>query len=263
MNILFKKIVQGHLGGSVGEASDSWFWLRSWSHSSWHRALHRALCWAWSHLEILSLSRSLSLSLSFCFPNPRSRACVRALSKEIKEIEIYFYICLNTHNPSFSGDGVFRLLSSRSCRNCTFPHDLLIQVSVITAYYLVSGWGSIILLCRRVKDMGRKAQMGGCKVDVQSRAQVPCPHGRVRFLSQDTSSVLRDQARAVPGERDVKWRARSQSQTQLERVRKEQWWNYLGYSSQKKKKAGLDLILKSNSKQSRVRNPEANSHNHK
>ena len=42
---LSKGLPQGRLGGSVSWASDSWFWLRSWSHSSWVQAPHWALCW--------------------------------------------------------------------------------------------------------------------------------------------------------------------------------------------------------------------------
>ena len=63
------------LGGSVGEASDSWFWLRSWSQVSRVRAPRRALRYgaesAWDSLPLsapptpaCSLARSLSLSFS-------------------------------------------------------------------------------------------------------------------------------------------------------------------------------------------------------
>ena len=43
----------GHLGGSVGLATHSWFWLKSWSqgHGS-------ALCWSWSLLKMISLPLS-------------------------------------------------------------------------------------------------------------------------------------------------------------------------------------------------------------
>ena len=43
-NTLLKTIyILGCLGGSVSWATDSWFWLRSWSHSSWDRAPYWAL----------------------------------------------------------------------------------------------------------------------------------------------------------------------------------------------------------------------------
>ena len=59
----------GHLGGSVGGEPDSWVQLRSWSHSSWVRALRWALYSAQSLLGVLPLPLSLplphlSLSLS-------------------------------------------------------------------------------------------------------------------------------------------------------------------------------------------------------
>ena len=53
----------GHLGSSVGRASDSWFWLRSWSWGSWDRALHHALSWHRKTCLGFSLSPSLSASL--------------------------------------------------------------------------------------------------------------------------------------------------------------------------------------------------------
>ena len=52
-----------HLGGLVSLASDSWFWLRSWSHGLWVQASQRALCWLHGVCLIFSLSLSLSLSL--------------------------------------------------------------------------------------------------------------------------------------------------------------------------------------------------------
>ena len=65
---------QGRLGGSVGEVSDSWFWLRSWPHSLWVRAPRGDLRWkpqdrlrfspAFSLWPSPSCSFSLSLSLS-------------------------------------------------------------------------------------------------------------------------------------------------------------------------------------------------------
>lgn len=55
LSMMFKKLIhEGHLGGSVGWASDSWFQHRS----SWDPAPHRALCSVKSLLEILSLSPS-------------------------------------------------------------------------------------------------------------------------------------------------------------------------------------------------------------
>ena len=64
----FKTIIWGRLGGSVGSVSDSWFWLRSWSHGSWVQALCQALCW-WCRVYLgfplpLCLPLSLTLSLS-------------------------------------------------------------------------------------------------------------------------------------------------------------------------------------------------------
>ena len=56
-----KMITQGCLGASVGWASDSRFWLSSWSHSSWDGALRWAPCWVWSLLRLLSLPRPLFL----------------------------------------------------------------------------------------------------------------------------------------------------------------------------------------------------------
>ena len=51
-------LIEGRLGGSVHEVSDSWLWLRSWSPSSWDPALHRAMCW--QHTACLGFSLSLS-----------------------------------------------------------------------------------------------------------------------------------------------------------------------------------------------------------
>ena len=51
--------------------------------------------------------------------------------------------------------------------------------------------------------------------------QDPCSHGKGGFISQDTSSALRNQGRDVIGEKDVKLRVRSQSDTKLESVHKE------------------------------------------
>ena len=53
----------GHLGGSVGYASDSWFRLRSWSHGPWAQAPHQAL--HWQHGACLGFSLSLSLPLLY------------------------------------------------------------------------------------------------------------------------------------------------------------------------------------------------------
>ena len=47
-------------GGSVSWVSYSWFWLRSWSHSSWVRASRGALCWQCGACLEFSLSPSLS-----------------------------------------------------------------------------------------------------------------------------------------------------------------------------------------------------------
>ena len=50
--------------------------LRSWSHGSWVRAPHRALCWqlrAWSLLWILCLPLSLTLPCSCCLSNINKR----------------------------------------------------------------------------------------------------------------------------------------------------------------------------------------------
>ena len=69
--IIFKNYILGHLVGSVGWATNSWFHLRSWSHGSWDQALHQALCWQWGaclgfslfpSLSVPPLARSLSLS---------------------------------------------------------------------------------------------------------------------------------------------------------------------------------------------------------
>ena len=63
--------------------------------------------------------------------------------------------------------------------------------------------------------------IGGSKVDVQNPKQDPCSHRKGGFISQDTSSALRNQARDVTGEKDVNLRVRSQSDTKLESVPKE------------------------------------------
>ena len=52
----------GCLGGSAGWVSDSWFWLRSWSHSAWVGAPRRALHWQREACLGFSLSPSLCLS---------------------------------------------------------------------------------------------------------------------------------------------------------------------------------------------------------
>ena len=54
---LKKIFFQGHLGGSVSWASDSWFRLRSWSHGLWVQVLPSGI----SLLGILSLPLSLPL----------------------------------------------------------------------------------------------------------------------------------------------------------------------------------------------------------
>ena len=52
--------LMGHLGGSPSDqATNSWFWLQSWSHGSWVWAPHWALCW--QHGACLTFSVSLSL----------------------------------------------------------------------------------------------------------------------------------------------------------------------------------------------------------
>ena len=51
----------GHLDGSVSEASNSWFWLRSWSHGSWDQAPNQAVCW--QHRVCLGFFLSISLLL--------------------------------------------------------------------------------------------------------------------------------------------------------------------------------------------------------
>ena len=58
-----KKKSEGHLGGSVSEASNSLFRLRSWSHGWWVWALYQALQWQWGVCLGLSLSLSLCPSL--------------------------------------------------------------------------------------------------------------------------------------------------------------------------------------------------------
>ena len=72
-----------------------------------------------------------------------------------------------------------------------------------------------------MKDRRRKAKIRGSKVDVQNPKQDSCSHGKGGLISQDTSSALRNQARDVIGEKDVKLRVRSQSDTKLESVHKE------------------------------------------
>lgn len=69
--------------------------------------------------------------------------------------------------------------------------------------------------------MRRTGKIRGGKVDVQNQKQDPCSHGKLGFISQDTSSVLRNQASDVTGEKDVKLGVGSQSDTKLEKIHKE------------------------------------------
>ena len=59
-----KPAFSGPLSGSVGWASDSWLWLRSWSHGSGDWAPCRALCWQ------CGACLGFSLSISLFAPTP-------------------------------------------------------------------------------------------------------------------------------------------------------------------------------------------------
>ena len=76
-----------------------WLQLRSWSHGSWLRAPHRALCWqprAWSLFRIL------------CLALPCSHCVSLSLSKIHKHLKIYYFFkwetqsCLSGQNFSVS-----------------------------------------------------------------------------------------------------------------------------------------------------------------
>ena len=80
INIIFFLNVE-YVGAPVW-ASDAWFQLRSWSHTS-DQTLHWTLCWAWSLLKILSLPPlfpshpllSLSLSLKTNKQTNKQKEC--------------------------------------------------------------------------------------------------------------------------------------------------------------------------------------------
>ena len=68
-----KLTLWGHLSGSVGKASDSWFQLRSWSHSSWVRAL-------WFYTDNVEPAWK-----SLCSPHPHGLSAPSPLSKQINK----------------------------------------------------------------------------------------------------------------------------------------------------------------------------------
>ena len=62
--------------------SDSWFWLRSWSHSSWDKTPHQAL--GWQHGDCLGFSLPLSLSLPCAHEDSCSLTLSLSLSLSLK-----------------------------------------------------------------------------------------------------------------------------------------------------------------------------------
>ena len=77
--ITIRNTLKGCLGGSVGWASNYWFWLRSWSLVGW--SPNQAVCW--QHEACLGFS--LFLSLSSCL----SPACSCSMSLNLKKIYIF------------------------------------------------------------------------------------------------------------------------------------------------------------------------------
>ena len=93
--------------------SESWFWLRSWSHDPWVRALHWALHW------------QCGACLGFCLPLSLSLPCLLSISLKTNENKLWkksLSFCLNA-------DSFFLLYSSIV---------LLEYVSVLT----ILGWFS-------------------------------------------------------------------------------------------------------------------------
>ena len=71
-------LVSGHLGGSFGLVSDSWFQLWSWSHSLRVWAPHQALQWQWG------ACLGFLVSLSFC-PSLTHACCLSKINKFLKK----------------------------------------------------------------------------------------------------------------------------------------------------------------------------------
>ena len=109
------KLVSGRLGGSVGEASDSWFRLRSWSQGCEIKP-HVGLCAdttepAWDSLS-LSLSLPLSLILPFC------DSYVREQEGDTIESCILLVIKRNSESPNSDwtvGPGMNSLIPFLTC----------------------------------------------------------------------------------------------------------------------------------------------------
>ena len=64
------------LGGSVNWTSDSWFRLRSWSHSTWDGTPRWALCWQYG------ACLGFSISLSLCTSPPLTLAISPQINKQ-------------------------------------------------------------------------------------------------------------------------------------------------------------------------------------
>ena len=79
-DLIFKMVIIGAPGSSVSWASNSWFWLRWWSHSLWTQAPHWALCC------------QCGACLGFSPPHPRpSSALSLSLSLKDKWINLKFF----------------------------------------------------------------------------------------------------------------------------------------------------------------------------
>ena len=84
------------LGDSVGWVSDSWFWLRSWSHGWWDRALHRAPCWQYR------TCLGFSLFLCLCSSPTHTFSLSPQISNELKNIYMTSFLYLNMDQPVFT-----------------------------------------------------------------------------------------------------------------------------------------------------------------